>query len=122
MLNDLKNFCNVITLVPVLANEHGIHYDGTLDNVKFCIVRKDSEITFSMYDDTLFTAFVTILQAKYKTLLTQKRNVVLMGKKKEFNMVRFNCKKITKIKTILSHVEKLYFELRNEKLEEKVGL
>ena len=122
MLNDLENFCNVITLVPVLANEHGIYYDGTLENVKFSIVRKDSEITFSMYDDTLFTAFVTILQAKYKTLLTQKRNVVLMGKKKEFNMVRFNCKKITKIKTILSHVEKLYFELRNEKLEEKVGL
>ena len=122
MLSDLENYCNVIKLIPTLTNESGIYYDGTIEDKKFSVVRKDSEITFSMYDDILFTSFLTILQAKYKTLLSQKRNVILMGKKHEFNIIRFNCKKVSKIKTILSHVEKLYFELKQEKLEEKVGL
>ena len=121
MLSDLKNYCNLTEVVPYQANENGTYYDGTLDNKKFCIVRKESEICISMYDDILFTAFTTILQAKYKTLLTQKRNVTLMGKRKDFNMIRFNCKKDSKIKIILSMVEKLYLELKKEKLEEKVG-
>ena len=121
MLNKLDGYCNSIKLDLYKAVENSIGYKGLIDDKNFTItIANENEYIVSIADDLLFTAFCTVLQAKYRTLLTHKRNVKLLGKTRPYNLVQFTCQKETKVKQILGQVERIYFELLKEK-KEKVG-
>ena len=117
MLNNLENYCNSLTLEIYKSVEGCIGYKGTIDDKNFTLNLEEKEVKICTSDDLLFSALCAILRAKYKTLLTQKRNVKLLGQVRSYNLVQFSCMKKTKIKIILGQVERLYYELKKEKYE-----
>ena len=121
MLNDLKGYCEKITLIPIFANEKGLFYKCQILDKIFTIKRKDDIYTITTFDDTVFNAFVAVLQPKYKSLVSCRRNVKLLGDPKKYNIIEFLCQKVTKVKTILGHFENVYLDMINEK-DEKEGL
>ena len=121
MLNDLTGYCEHLVLVPIYADEHGINFKCTIKEKIFSLVRKNSNIRITTFDDTIFNSFCAVLQPKYKTLLTVRRNVELLGDSRPYNLIEFCCAKETKLKTILGLFEKVYLDILSEK-NEKVGL
>ena len=122
MLTNLKEYCNSITLELYKSVENSIGYKALIDGKTFTITVEGNEYIICCADDLLFTSFCAVLQSKYKTLLTIKRNVTLFGLSRPYNLIRFTCRKVTKVKIILSLVERIYYELLNEKNKnEKVG-
>ena len=121
MLNDLVGYCTKLTLVPLYADENGINFKCTIQDKYFSLVRCKSNIKISTMDDTIFNSFCAVLQPKYKTLLTVRRNVELLGVTRPYNLIEFCCAKETKLKIILGLFEKVYLEILKEK-NEKVGL
>ena len=121
MLNELTGYCNKLTAFPLYANEDGINFRCSIENKIFSLVRKDQNVRITTFDDTIFNSFCAVLQPKYKTLLTVRRNVKLLGDSRPYNLIEFCCAKETKLKTILGLFEKVYLEILEEK-NEKVGL
>ena len=120
MLNELNGYCEKLTLIPVHANGDGITYKGTINDRFFSLRRKDEIVTITSFDDVIFNAFYSVLHSKYKSLVTCRRKVKLLGDAEKYNLIIFNCSIESKIKSILSCFEKLYIDLINEK--EEVGL
>ena len=121
MLNDLVGYCEKLVLTPLYANENGFNFKGTIEEKYFSLLRNGSDIRITTFDDTMFNSFCAILQPKYKSLLTIRRNVKLLGDIRPFNLIEFCCAKETKLKTILGLFEKVYLEILKEK-NDKVGL
>lgn len=121
MLNNLENYCSSIKLDVYESIENTLSYKGVIDNKNFTLCVEGNEVRISTADDLLFTSLCTVLQAKYKSLLTVKRNVTLLGRSRPYNLVQFSCRKESKIKVILGQVERIYFDLKKEKELEKVG-
>ena len=121
MLNELTGYCEKLTIFPLYADEYGINFKCTINDKYFSLVRKDSNVRITTFDDTIFNSFCAVLQPKYKSLLTVRRNVKLLGDSRPYNLIEFCCAKETKLKTILGLWEKVYIDILNEK-NEKVGL
>ena len=121
MLNDLVGYCINLNLVPLYASEDGINFKCTIEDKYFSLVRCKDNVRITTFDDTIFNSFCAVLQPKYKTLLTVRRNVELLGDKRPYNLIEFCCAKETKLKTILGLFEKVYLDILKEK-NDKVGL
>ena len=121
MLNDLVGYCDKLSIFPLYANEYGINFKCTIFDKFFSLVRNKDNVRITTFDDTIFNSFCAVLQPKYKTLLTVRRNVYLLGDSRPYNLIEFCCAKETKLKTILGLFEKVYLDILNEK-NEKVGL
>ena len=121
MLNELNGYCERLNLFPLYANEDGINFKCTIIDKYFSLVRKDSNVRITTFDDTIFNSFCAVLQPKYKSLLTIRRNVTMLGDSRPYNLIEFCCAKETKLKIILGLFEKVYIDILNEK-NEKVGL
>ena len=123
MLNDLKGYCEHLTLFPIKADEKGIYFKCVIKDKFFSLLREPNDIiTLNVYDDTIFNAFVHVLRSKYISLVLCRRNVKLLGDPKNYNYIQFVCKKETKLKSVFSYFEKIYLDLLNEREEEKVGI
>ena len=116
MLNELTGYCEKLVLCPVSADENGISFKCTILDKYFWILRNEENVKITSTDDTIFNSFCAILQPKYKTLLTIRRNVKLLGDVRPYNLIEFCCSKETKLKTILGLFEKVYLEILNEKV------
>lgn len=125
MLNNLLGYCYLLRITPLVASEEGINFKCTILDKYFSLVRKDDNVRITTFDDTVFNAFCAVLQPKYKTLLTIRRNVTLLGDSRPYNLIEFCCAKETKLKIILGLFEKVYVDILNEKKakenDEKVG-
>lgn len=121
MLNNLVGYCSKLNLVPLYADECGINFKCTIEDKYFSLVRCESNVRITTFDDTIFNSFCAVLQPKYKSLLTVRRNVKLLGDSRPYNLIEFCCEKTTKLKTILGLFEKVYLDILKEK-NEKVGL
>ena len=122
MLNNLKDYCSSINLELYKSVENSLGFKGVINEKTFTITVEDNEYIICIADDTLFKAFATVLQAKYRTLLLIKRNVTMFGQIRPYNLCRFTCRKESKVKVILGQVERIYYDLLNEKIKiEKVG-
>lgn len=120
MLNDLKGYCDYLKLIPVQANENGLFYKCVIHEKIFTLQRKQEIFILHILDDTVFNAFVAVLQSKYKSLVTCRRNVDLLGPAKNYNLIKFKCAKASKVKSILGNFENVYFDMLKE-INEKVG-
>lgn len=121
MLNELKGYCEHLDLVPLYADNNGINFKCTIYGKFFSLLRNKKDVRITTFDDTIFNSFCAVLQPKFKTLLTIRRNVELLGDTRPYNLIEFCCAKETKLKTILGLFEKVYLDILNEK-DEKVGL
>ena len=121
MLNELKGFCEHLDLVPYYADSNGLFFKCTIYDKFFTLVRNKKQVRITTFDDTIFNSFCAVLQPKFKSLLTIRRNVELLGDTRPYNLIEFCCAKETKIKTILGLFESVYLDILKEK-DEKVGL
>lgn len=121
MLNDLNGYCSRMSLTPSYNDENGSFYKGLINTKIFSLCRMTDEVRITTFDDTIFNSFCAVLQPKYKTLLTIRRNVNMLGECRPYNFIQFVCAKETKVKSILAQFEKVYFDMIEEK-NEKVGI
>ena len=87
MLNELSGYCEKLTLTPIHANTEGITYKGTINDRFFSLRRKDEIVTITSFDDVIFNAFYSVLHSKYKSLVTCRRKVKLLGETRVPRMV-----------------------------------
>ena len=105
MLNELKGYCEHLYLAPYLADDNALFFRCTIYDKFFTLVRNKKVVRITTYDDTIFNSFCAVLQPKFKSLLTIRRNVELLGDIRPYNLIEFCCAKETKIKTILGLFE-----------------
>lgn len=115
MLDKLDGYCDELKLCPIYANENGLNFKCTIKGKMFGLLRNKNQVTITVYDDLIFNSFVAVLQSKYKTLLTIRRNVELIGDTRPYNYIQFNCAKESKIKEILARFESVYTDILMEK-------
>ena len=121
MLNDLKSYCSRMSLTPSYNDENGLFYKGLINSKIFSFVKCHDEVKITTFDDTIFDSFCAVLQAKYKSLITIRRNVNMLGETRPYNYIQFVCAREIKVKNILAQFEKVYFDMIKEK-NEKVGI
>ena len=120
MLTDLIGYCNHIILEALSCNEvYGTTYRGKINDKEFILQRKNDDVRITVYDDKFFDASCAVLQAKFRTLTTIKRNVNLNGRVRPYNFIQFCCQKESKIKKILGQIERVYFDLIKEDSNKK---